>query len=736
MKDFKYTSRPIESLDEADNHTHVVYVNDEGGYGLCSIDDEHTHEVIFQPPNPGGQQPDGTMAPASPGGFQLGPAPDGHLHDIIFYPFLKSKKQDEQELISECYGLLAAALENENASEKDAEEAEDFYMGEGQWDHATLSYLKARDRAALTINQTERILDTLNGHIRETRSDIQYAPVEGGDQKAADLYNVVSKVVLEQCYFPREEAKACEDQTIRGRGFVNLYMDFDDNIEGDIKADRFPADGVHLGPHEKEDLSDCEYLVKHKMYSLYTLEELYPDLADRITESFAFYYNKTLTDHHQYASDQYASSTNVFPAAIGTTEMLSVAKKEMRVIEVQRKMWKPVVVAAVPSDNFYPVLSQWRAADKKKLQTIPGVYPIEKKQRQMRITKIVGNVVLSDENPADQDDYLITPYYCKKRKGKYWGKVKSLMDPQREVNKRRSQLVDIGNKMIAYGYFIDTQTFPDEDEEKRFKKNANSPGFVAKVNDINNIPRATEGIKFPSELAQMASMADQEMERLGGVTAESAGANESGQAFMQRHNLKFISNKFIFDNIMFARKRIGRLLLGLIQRYYTPDRIYRIVAHQNQKEQVQLGGQPFDSFSLQEIRQILENTDASKYDVVALEGSHAPTARMATFYTLAEMTKAGQQIPPDVLLDLAPIPETQKQKILQSMAQASQAQAQAEKEKQRSEMWKPLIADGIYPPEIQQEIAQAQQRQGGQTPQGAPQELPPNIANGQPGLSQ
>lgn len=745
MQDFRYTTAPIEPLVEGNNHRHVVYINEEAGYGLASIDEEHTHDVIFTPPTPGQQQPDGTISDSMPGSFQLGPADDGHLHDIISYPITKGKKEDEQDVISECYRLLASAIEIEYESNKLAQEADEFYEGEGQWDHSIKQYLKERDRVALTINKTERILDTLNGHIRESRGDIVYAPVEGGDTRAADLYNVVVKQILEQCYFAREESKTCEDLTIRGRGTLNLYVDFDENIEGDIKTERFPPDNVLYGPHEKEDLSDCEYIVKDKMYSIYTLKELWPEYEDRITEAFAYYLNPPVSEHHSYTTDQYAASTNLYPASVAGTEIVSIAKKEMRVVEVQRRVYKPVVVAAVPADNFYPVLFGWKAADRKKLSTIPGVIPIEKKQRQIRITKIVGNVLLSDENPANLPvhDFFVVPYYCKKRGGKFWGKVKSLMDPQRELNKRRSQAVDIGNKMCAYGWFTTPDTFPDEEEERKFKKNCNSPGFHSVVTDYSQIPRQVEGVKFPSELAQLMTMSDQEMESLGGVTAETAGANESGQAFMQRHNLKFISNKHIFDNIAFARKRVGRLLLALVQRYYTPERIYRIVSHQNAKEPVNVGGQPFESFSVEEIRQIVSNIDITKYDVVVTEGSNAPTARMATFYTLAEMTKAGQQIPPDVLLDLAPIPAQQKEKILQSMAQASAAQAEAEKQKQRSEMWKPLIADGVYPPELQQEIAQSRGQQGqpqpGQLPPGQQQpqpQLPPNLATDQRTLAQ
>ena len=120
------------------------------------------------------------------------------------------------------------------------------------------------------------------------------------------------------------------------------------------------------------------------------------------------------------------------------------------------------------------------------------------------------------------------------------------------------------------------------------------------------------------------------------VTVEPSGANESGAHLLQRQKQRLSGNEFLFDNLAFAKKKLGRMLVALIQKYYSPDRILNILRNANMKADVELGGQPLDSFSEEDILALLEDTDVTKVDVVVEESTFSPTHRLATYQLLNE----------------------------------------------------------------------------------------------------
>jgi hypothetical protein len=699
-------------------HHHIVYMNDEMGTALCSTDNGHTHEIVFQPPTePQVDEMGQVLVPGSPGGFVVGPALDGHTHSIEEYQVkVAKKKEDDAQVLSEIRELFKTGRGLEKESLDAAKEAEDFYAGK-HWDAAEKQRLETLNRAAVTINKIEKNIDQLCGTQRQERTDIRFVPQEGGDQKVADILNVTTKHILNRCYFPREESAAFEDAAIAGRGLFNVFVKFDTDLRGEIVVEKFPYLDVVFGPHEKLDLSDCEYLIKHRWFSKAKLEQLWPDKADDIQKDF----EDLIVDepHVQYSHDQYLESDNRVQM-LGSDPMINLAKKEYRVLECWRKMYEKGSVIAVPGENFYFNAYGWDSKDLKSVRTIPGAFVVEQNITKMRVTKVAGGVVLSDEYPAELpvDDFFIVPVYAKKRGYKFWGKVESSKDAQKYVNKQYSLSLDVGNKCATYGWFYDSTTFPDNEKEK-FKRNATSPGFMAEVTDSNKPPVRVDGVKFPSELIQLMDVGQMQIAEQMNVVTDPNGANESGNLFMQRHNQKLLGSEYLFDNLSFAKQKLGRLLVKLIQKYYTPDRIVRIVRNVASKDQVELGGEPVEEFSDDDIMTMLSTSDLEYYDVEVTESSWSPSMRLATFMMLSEMVRAGQPIPPEAMFEFADMPADVKNKLTSMMAQQQEAQSSAAQTTADAEIQKTLIAQGHIPPQVAEKFL-AQQPQ---------QDLPPTDPN-------
>jgi hypothetical protein len=717
-------------------HHHILFLDYETGEGYVSPGSGSSksaklgHKISFVPAAEAQLAPDGSeITPASDPMFVIEPAEDGHTHEPIPYELVNPVEQEEDtEVISGVFTHFKQCLECEQESIEKGQKSWRFYFGD-QWEESAKKHLESQKRAALTINEIARYIDELSGYQRQQRSDIHYMPVEGGDQRVADILNILSKTILSSCYFHREESKVFMNQAVPGRGCFNVWVDNSKDVRGDIVVESYPFDGVLFGAHEKEDGSDAEVLFKHRLYSLAKLKQLFPEKADEIKGDFESLTGADTLKHTDISADQYdeSESTHSMPYAVGQYKMADKDRKQYRLLERWLKIYVPISIAAIPQKDWYVSLYGWKKSDVQLLRSLGVVGVVDKTIQKIRITRTVGNVVLSDENPADlpSDEFYVVPVYGKKYGNEFRGKVEDAKDPQRQVNFRASQSIDIGNRMCAYLWWYDDTTFQTPADEKKFRENSSTPGSVHKVNDVNNTPKKEEGVKFPGEIVELGRDASAKVGEMMNITPTASGANTSGEAYLQQQKIRLTGNEYLFDNLKFSKQRLGRLIISLVKRYYSPARIMRIVNNRAQTEEVQVGGQPLGNYTEEELTSLLQQADLDKYDVVVGESAESPTARMATEQLLLNMVKAGQQIPPEILIEVADLPQEVKTKLITSMQQAAAAAAEEAKRTSDTEIAKTLAAKGIYTPEVQQMIQGATPPEQAQPPAGA--EIPPDT---------
>ena len=212
----------FQTVRKGNGHKHIVYTNDRTGKGFTSISKGHSHVMRFevdQKPTMGGE-----MVPLGTGRWILEPA-DGHTHDIIpIMPVEIKKKENDEDIVSECLRLYRYARDLEKPARIQGRESLKFYEGE-QWDDSVVTQLEKEKRACLTINQIESKIDLLSGYQRQNRTDIKYMPVEDGDQRVSEITDIITKNILENCNFRFEETDVFDDMTIVGRGLFNVYVE-------------------------------------------------------------------------------------------------------------------------------------------------------------------------------------------------------------------------------------------------------------------------------------------------------------------------------------------------------------------------------------------------------------------------------------------------------------------------------------------------------------------------------
>lgn len=685
------------------SHYHVVYASEASGNIEMSVDNDHTHLVELV----------GGSLDVQAGGK------DGHTHDELF-PVEPTKfvpTETDSELVHQVTTLYKEGLANESESRDKGIESEKFYSNK-QWEERDILELDANDRAALTINEIEGKIDVLSGHQRQNRTDIRFLPVEGADQRVADILTILTKNILEQNNFEYQETEVFDDGMIAGRGLFNVFIDYDKNIDGDIIVEWFPWKNAVFGPHNKKDNSDGEWLVKHDWFSKARLRSLFPDKAEKLQRQMDFFMrdgdNSVILDNPPDQYDPAVADGFAHPPTIDPN-MIDIARKEFKVLEMWRKVYKKAPVVVQEDDEFKFDGEDVSVTDINKMKTIPSLRVVDRRVARMRVSTVASNTLLADEFPdLAIDEFHLLPFYAKKKGKLWWGKVESVKDMQMEINKRHSQAIDIMNKVAAYGWFFDSATFKSQYDKEIFKNSAAAPGFIAEVVDTLRPPVQAEGVNFPAEIANMMAIDSQKVKEIMNVNLEvPAQRAESGIAIVEKRRSQLIGNEFLFDNLSLTKRTLGRMIVAMIKKVYTPERIMRVLESKALREAVKIGGQalipmlPQEAQQLpqeeqvkmaeqmiqqkrQELLDMLDEDDLTKYDVVVAESAWSPTTRQANFVIWAELAGRGVPVPPDLLVDLSDLPE--KEKVKQAMQAQQQAEAQLEQQKMQTEIVKTQIA--------------------------------------------
>ena len=615
----------------------------------------------------------------------------GHSHaiaDKIEYKGDDVPKKDEAKTVEEVCDLYKQCVDLERESKDRATEARDF-VNNKQWSEEARRILESQDRACLTINITKNLVDMLKGYQRKNRTDITLAPIESSDSTSANLGTELVKHIMEANRYQREKSAAFDDQTVDGRGFLTVYIDYDKNIKGDIVIERIPAKKITIGPHIKTDMSDAEYLFKEDWFSSDKMKSMYPDKADELDSNFAIIKDEKTKVHRHYGN-QYMMGGNDKGGNNDRYGLVDAKKKQIKVLECWRKIFE-IAYVAYSKDGLMQRISKTEA---KKIGTnYPDIEIIERKVAKMRVTKTAGAVLLDDEYIED-DDFDIDVAYCYKDDDGFYGKIESIKDPQRELNKRRSQTADIMNKCASYGWLFDRETFGGDEAMKRtFLNEISHAGFAVEVEDVNNHrPVNIDGVRVPNELVTMDQMSQQTIYSLFNIPMEPQGVAQpdvSAKAILARQRQGLIANEFLFDNFTEMERNVVRRILKLIPQCYDEERIVRLVGNN-------------DSWG-PEIAKLLTQSDWSEYDVQITQTLYSDTVRQANLELWMEARNKGFPVPPEVLFELSDLPN--KEKVLALFQQQQQQEGAAKQAKENSEVAKSkpkelqLLEAGV-PPEL------------------------------------
>jgi hypothetical protein len=330
------------------------------------------------------------------------------------------------------------------------------------------------------------------------------------------------------------------------------------------------------------------------------------------------------------------------------------------------------------------------------------------------IKKVVWcyNNILSPEKPTGYETYSWIPYFDERKKdGEPYGEVKNLIDPQTEINKRRSKALHLLNT---------NKTILEEDAVRDIASLKDENALPDGVIEVR--PGKIERIKFETNLElaasqmQMHSEAVNAMKEISGIGDDAMGLRSevrSGIGVARKQAASDQVNVSVFENLRRTRLILGKVLLERIKYVVTPDQVFSITDSLGDKQ----------VFSLSQGDH--EKIKTGIYDTIVEEAPDTTTMQEEEFRTMTEFM---QTIP------IPPPLQPQYLKLLLKMSQLKSKNeliAQIDQISQMTPPDKPKISLSIMWNELtsSEKIAFAQEMQNPQLAQAVQQEptLPANT---------
>src|SRR5688500_4376232 len=118
-------------------------------------------------------------------------------------------------------------------------------MASKQWTDADVNKRTDEGRLSFVVNETFRTINAVRGELNQHSSDVRFDP-SYGDLATARVLNKLNDHVDRTNNMFLHDDRVLLDGLLGGRGYYQLGIKFDDNLQGHISMRRFRPENVVL----------------------------------------------------------------------------------------------------------------------------------------------------------------------------------------------------------------------------------------------------------------------------------------------------------------------------------------------------------------------------------------------------------------------------------------------------------------------------------------------------------
>lgn len=590
----------------------------------------------------------------------------------------------------------------------EASRAFGFRDGEGQWTKEEKQIMEEEMRPALTFNMTKSSVDLIMGMNEDNKVRFRVSPTEPQDAFLSEVLNDISDWIYENYEFDDEEADALESAAISGRGYLAIDFLPDPKRFGEIILSlvSVPVHEIHFDPAaRRRNLEDASYICWDRWMPVEEFKMKYPNIKGKTLKQIVEFARSwglegtdetglTPVDPFEIPVDNDSDDSD-YESPLDLS-YYDKSKQMVRVIHMEH--WETF-------DRYYiwdPENSSWFEHPEKPDAEMKAMFLEEfgeemsietVKDKRVRWLHFTGDHILYDEvSPLPFDGFSIVPMFAftdvSKKSMNHFGIVKGMIDPQREINKRWSQALNMLNNQVQPGVFAEVDAFVDEMQAKQSMKEAggitylNAGALTASKIQERNLPT------FPNAPMQMEEYSQQILRKITGINpdllGQDRGRQEPGVVIRLRQQQGVTLLKPLFRNLNNAKKGIFKRLISIICEYMPDEQILRILGSTERYEIDKKAGIVVDKAT--GLQADIRNVRDLEYNTKSEESPGNLSKRMLELQALMEMMQAGMQVDPMQIIDKMELPETEKQRWIEYIQGQQEQMAKQQEEQMAAQM--------------------------------------------------
>ena len=571
---------------------------------------------------------------------------------------------DNNDVLKRLKGWFEGAVNSAayQAWREDAKLAWDFYDGT-QWTAEEVARLAESAQAPIVINKIAPKIDNLAGTEVAGRTRIVYRSRSGDEQEemAARVLTDLALYVAERGDQALEISSVFRAGLVGGIGWLDIGVE-ETNEGVEIFARAEDEFAVVFDPlSRRPDYSDARFVARERWLDRDEVGRLFPDKAASVVASLESQ-SATMGAGFQGANP-YALARGGRGDEVGYYDP---ERQLYRLVEVQyrepAKQWRLRLADGRLVATFDKAKLRMRGVTVEEVVMVPRVH----------VAYFAGDVLL-DNRPLGygHNGFTLVPFVYKRQRadGRPYGLVRAALDPQRELNKRRSKAMHLLNtaQVIAD---IDAV----EDPNTLAREAARPDGIILKR--AGKDLRILRNTDLAVSQVQVMEQAGRDIQDVIGVFDENIGKQSnatSGVAIQQRQMAGSLNQMFAFDTLRLLKKELGGQVLELVKQYFTEEMVIKITDNLGAGRMIKLN-EPVIGADGKVVRGadgrpvVLPDLQGGSFDVVVEEVRDVLSARELEASQLEMLMKAGVPVPPDVLVEVSGV--AGKERILAALQQA------------------------------------------------------------------
>ena len=547
-----------------------------------------------------------------------------------------------------------------------------------QWDAVVVAKLRNNRRPGMTINKVLGTLSSILGEQIDLRTEVAFRARYGASSDNADTLTKTFRYISDKNQLNWLRSEMFADGAITSRGYVDIRMNYDRSVTGDVVVSNVNPKNVIPDPDAHDyDPDKWNDVIETKWMNCDEIEYFYSAADAELLRHRADGNWQMGYDSIEQWRDRFGGDT---PQLIETDDQKHIARIIRTIDRQYRKLAKIKYFVDVRTGTRKDIPDSW---DRNKIalaveQNQGRIVVDEHVGTRIRWTVTADDLVLYDDW-SPYKHFTLVPYFPYFRHGKTIGLVENLLDPQDLLNKSISQELHVINTTANSGWKVKRGALanmtPDELEEYGaasglvLEVDGNPDTDIIKIQP-NQIPQGLDHLSTKGEgfIKTVSMRGDAQT----GMTRADVSADQ-----IEANNVRSdVGLRKPMDNLLRTDYFIARNVVDLVQEFYTDPRIMLITNSEMSGEQSEIRINWPDP----EKGELINDVSVGDFEVVVISQPVKQTLEETQFSQAPMMKeKLGIQIPDEFLIKNSNVVDkTALLAALKAQAESPQAQLAAQ----------------------------------------------------------